>query len=113
MFPIDRKPGGDGTARSKRKHGFTGSQKSAINQDVHDFAFHYEKLTCFDECAVCGVEDECEALVSDIAPVGMALMKYAFENLIERSDCVSFVQDVTAAMVDGFLKGREKICRFV
>lgn len=104
-------PNQNGNNKPKRKHGETIPGKSAINQDVQNFAFNYERMSNFEECAVCGIEDECSNKVSDIAEESYLLIKDAFDALVERSDNNLFLADLNTLMEDGFLKDRDKVCR--
>ena len=68
-------------------------------------------MTKFEECAVCGIEDECFNKVSDIAEESLLVIKGAFDALIERSENHLFRADINTSMEDGLLRNRDKVCR--
>ena len=101
----------NGNGKPKRKVGEIVPGKSAINQDVQNFVLNYEKMSNFEECAVCGIEDECLNKVHDIAEESLLVIKRAFDALIERSDNHLFRVDLNKCMENGLLRNRDKVCR--
>ena len=72
-------------------------------------------MTNWKECGVCGKEDSCIDLVSDMDQRGLLLLKNAQVDLVAKLiklDVNSgYVVQLELALKDGCLKNRDFICR--
>ena len=74
-------------------------------------------MTKWSECAICGIEDCCLASIEDIDSRTTALLIEAFKKYRDKLEneptSSGFLRCVDNAFVDGHLRNRNQICRFV